>query len=65
MVDELPSVGAIMVGWRVQVFRDPEVCIDIIAHGRFITHGIDFSVIEERRSTGHISVVCGDVHRCL
>ena len=56
-------MGALTVGRRVQEFRYTEICIDIIAHCGFITHRIDFGVVEERGSAGHIGVVCGDVHR--
>lgn len=64
MIDELSRVGALTVGWRVQEFRDTEICIDIVAHGGLITHGIDFGVVKERGSAGHIGVVCGNVHSC-
>ena len=64
MIDELSRVGALTVGWRIQEFRYTEIFIDVIAHGGFVTHGIDFGVVEERGCAGHIGVVRGDVHSC-
>lgn len=64
MIDELPRVDVLMAGGRVQEFRYTEVCIDIVAHGGFIARGINVGVVKERGSTGHIGIVCGDVHGC-
>ena len=62
MIDELSRVGALTVRWRVQEFRYTEICIDIIAHGGLVSHRVDFRVVEERGSAGHVGIICGDVH---
>ena len=64
MIDELPRVGVLTGVWRVQEFRYTEVGIDIVAHCRFVMYWIDFGMVEERGSAGHVGVVGGDVHSC-